>query len=316
MENNLNRYILRLLALVLLTVLTGCANNLRPNYPAVLDPDGAPSKYPVADFNKDATDYRTALAAGNISEATAIRDRIVFRAKSEIQGNYNQFKLKFFENRASFDTFADWTELMLAGATTITIGERSKTVLGAVLTAAKGGRLSVEKNWFREKTTESLLSAMQAERDGKWAIITKKLNGDAKAYGFDEAWGDLVDLFYAGTLESALSSIAAKTGNAAEVSKGEKKEAETERANRISLTSATKEEIETVEKLTDELGKLADENATDREANRARARAILKAYGKSIADGVDPFQALSDEIITLEPGSEKLKALSRAFQTK
>jgi len=280
----------------------GCASNLRPNPPITMDPGGGNPRYKVTDFEADQKLYRTAVEADHVEVASQIRNRIIFRVRGEIQANYNEFKLRFFENRAKFDTASDWAELALSGAATIVAGERSKTILAAVLTAAKGGRLSVEKNWFREKTTETLISAMQAERDKRWTIIVLKLGADANSYSLDEAWGDLVDFFYAGTLESALSSIAAKTGQQAQESKVEKEDAEKNRAEKITLKSATAEEVESVEGMTDQMGTMTT----------TRASAILRSYGRQ--PGSDPIAELDAEKDSLQPGTEKIKALGRAFK--
>jgi hypothetical protein len=254
-------------------------------------------KYSPKQFESDVKDYREALVKGDIKSATTLRDRMVQRVRLEIDGNYHQFESKLFENRAYFNTSADWVELSLAGAVAVVGGEHAKTVLGVVLTGVKGGRLSLDKNFFREKTTETLMSAMQAERGRRLIIITKKITeGDASQYSWDEAWVDLLNYFYAGTIESGLLAIASQTGAEATDAKNEVRRVEKERADKFSLRTASREEIYDVRDMTKTLGAMVKANDT------ARAGHILDELGVKHAAGDDVFALLREQIDALEPG--------------
>ena len=88
-------------------------------------------------------------------------------------------------------------------------------MLSAIKSAGSGSKLSVDTNFFRKKTTEILISAMRSARDEKEALIIGKRDLLPSKYTWEEAWIDLVQLYYAGTLEGALQSVAASEGEKA-----------------------------------------------------------------------------------------------------
>ena len=51
-----------------------------------------------------------------------------------------------------------------SAATGITNGERVKTILAIALTAFKGGRKSIDMNFFRERSTELIAQKMRDSR--------------------------------------------------------------------------------------------------------------------------------------------------------
>lgn len=289
----------------LLALLTtaGCSSlnssATRPNVPKMVDARSDTVKYSSQQFASDMQQYRIAMTNGEFKTGTILRDSMIQRVRLEIDGNYHQFEGKLFENRAYFNTVADWIELALAGAIAAVGGEETKTVLGIVLTGAKGGRLSLDKNFFREKTTETLMSAMQAARAKRLTLITEKMTkGDASQYSWDEAWVDLLDYFYAGTLESGILAIASQTGTDATVAKKEVKDAEKERAKTFSLRAATKEEVFEVRDLTKTLGALVKANDTN------TAGRILDELGVKHTPQDNVFDLLRDQIDPLEPGED------------
>jgi hypothetical protein len=194
----------------------------------------------------------------------------------------------------------------VAGATAAVGGEHSKTIIGIVLTGVKGARLSLDKNFFREKTTETLLASMQGERTKRIALLTRKMtDGDASQYSWDEAWVDLLDYFYAGTLESGLLAIAAHAGAEATEGKEKVREAERDRADSFSLRAATQQEIFDVREFTKTLGTL----------DKDTARRIVDELRIPHSPDDDPIELLRTQIDALQPGDNLARLrLSRAFQ--
>jgi hypothetical protein len=288
--------------------ITGCETT-SPTLPKVVDPGGDMVKYAPRQFGDDVKVYRTAIKENRITDATIVRDTMIQRVRLEIDGNYHQFEQKLFGDRAYFATAADWVELGLAGATTVVAGEGTKTILGAVLTATKGARLSLDKNFFREKTTETIMSAMQAERLKRLTLITQKMtSGTAAQYSWDEAWVDLLDYFYAGTIENALLSIAGQTGSEVSGAKIENREAEKDRADAFSLQKASKGAILSVRQLTRLRIKLKKEKKV------GAAKSILDELGVKYAPDADVFKALQDQIDTVnQTDADKLKEMTDAF---
>jgi len=302
------RLVIHLALTITVIGLVGCAST-SPRIPKAVDYDNALTMYSTNTFTDDLAKYRSAFETGNTNVATRLRDAMIQRIRVEIEINYRQFELSLFSSRATFATGADWVELGLAGAATITGGEHAKTVLAGILTALKGGRLSVDKNWFREKTTETIISAMQAERNKKLLLITGKMAAnEAMHYTFEEAWADLVDYFYAGTLEAGIQALAVETGKAAANAKDDFQKAEKLRIP--TLAKASPEAIATVEQLTDRLTELQKND------DKPEAKRIVDALQITREAGNTDFQLLREAIDKLKPDDlAQLKRFSTAFKT-
>jgi hypothetical protein len=279
---------LTLLAAGLTLLLTGCAHWTRK--PAIVAPNET-TRYSTASFENDYKDY---VAEKDASKSTPLRDRMIQRIRVDIDSWYFNFESDLFAHRAGFDTGADVVELGLAGAASLTNGERAKTILASILTAAKGSRLSIDKNWFREKTTETLIHAMRAERARLLFGINDKMSKlPANAYSFEEAWADLVAYFQAGTLEGGLLALSATAGDQVVAAKDK---AEVQNEERIgSLDAASEESIATTRELTEALNKLFN---TD---DRAGAESVAAALGLSAVAEPDPFKRLDAYLRALRP---------------
>lgn len=168
--------------------------------------------YETSRFDQDLAAYESA----DITTKRLIRDEMLLRLKRNIDALYHDFERDLFIHRATSNILADFTELATAGATSITNGERAKTILAVALTAFKGGRKSIDQNLFRERTTEILISRMRASRSRIEAEITESRPAGADVYTLDDALGHLVDYFYAGTLQNALQELAQQAGKEAD----------------------------------------------------------------------------------------------------
>ena len=211
--------------LALTGVLSGCASRLeRPRLPDVfIDP--APGgktngTYTLAAFNTDFGAYTDAtnppLPPREPAAATA-RNKMVYGVMAEIDYVYHNYEIALFMNEGSFKVATDVLQLGLGMASTITNGERSKTVLSAVLTGFTGTTLSIDKNFFKQQTVQSLISSMQAGRDRTKATIIRRLIEPATSYPFQAARSDLAAYFFAGTLPGALQQLNQTAAAAAEV---------------------------------------------------------------------------------------------------
>lgn len=304
------KYIVVAAQIGLLLTSIGCKTVTGLKTPKSLSLDGPISKFSTETFQQYLQDYTTAMEAKDYAHAQVLRDRMINGIRVEIEMNYREFEQKLYAGRAAFNTTADIAELALAGAATITHGESAKTIISGVLTAVKGGRLSYDKNFFREKTTEAIIASMQAGRSTKLAHIIESMNVEVQRYPFEEAWADLVDFFYAGTIEGGLLALTSDAGNKAEAGKRELKAAE-----RVRLLKATAVEIKTTGELTDEVGKLV--KAEDQAAARARAEKILKELGVRFdanETNMQLYEKLQDQINAATTDRSLLPKLSRAFR--
>jgi hypothetical protein len=216
---------LRFLAfIVFVPTLTGCFNSMAPTPPKILAP--AMTSYPASDYRGDVNAYRIAIGAKDYIQARVLRDQIVYRTLADIESTYGRFEVQLTTSRATESVLADTAQLGITAATTVVSASDVKDILAASLSGLQGTQLSFDKNFFREKTTESLISQMRADRKNLEAQIISRLaaqdvipttdpttKANIAAYSLDAAWIDVTQYYYAGTVPSALVSIATATGN-------------------------------------------------------------------------------------------------------
>lgn len=259
------------LCLCVLTVVfaTGCPKN-KPDVPDVLARRVA--LYEISKFDIDLAAYDSAVAANQPEQARRLRDRTINRLKSNIDANYHEFENQLFTGRATTNVLADITELGAAAAINITNGERAKDIISVLLTGFKGGRKSIDENFFKERTTAAIISQMQASRAHIEAEILKNLREqEVKEYSLDAALGDLINYFYAGTLQKGLQDLAQQAGQSAIT---EKKNADIQREK---LRAGTVEGVRVAQTIRDRFNELfKDANTPPIDLNK-QAAAVLAA---------------------------------------
>jgi hypothetical protein len=247
--------------------LTGCPKST-PKVPSVLARQVA--NYEISRFEQDEKEYYCAidglfegntsacsgLKVNDVAEATKYRNRIIDRLKSAIDSNYHQFENQLFTGRATANVLFDIVDFGSGVATTITNGARAKSIISAALTGFKGGRKSLDENFFKERTTAVIISQMQASRAHIEAEMLTNLNAnDATIYSLDAGLGDLIDYFYAGTLQKGIQELAQQTGQNAIA---EKKNVEAAREKgRLGVTEIVVERAEENKSLYNQLRKNA-----------------------------------------------------------
>jgi hypothetical protein len=294
-----------------LTLLVGCIHINRPNVPPVVD---STAEYSVNDFQSDYKTYTSLATAGDSesqSKARVLRDHMVNRVEVDIEKGYREFEQSLTSTHAGFQTGADVVELGLSAAIGTVGAVDVKDLLAASLTGFKGTRLSFDKNVFREKTTEILISRMQGARDGVRNRITQKLASlDVRGYSFDEAWHDLIEYFYAGTLPSAFQQLANDAGQSAVNAQDEKKTIDINRAN----TAADLQTAVRMRTKYAELYRQAADPAT-RDATVKQLQDILLTLGDPAdAGSTDPtalLKALRTQMGTAASDPEKMKLLEK-----
>lgn len=146
-------------------------------------------------------------------DGTRYRDAIVYSTAAEIDKNYNNFKNSFFGERAWTETSFDITQIGLGTFGALAGGE-TVNLLAAISTGVAGTRLSFNKNFFKERSSDLLLSRMDALRAEKWAEICLKLVQSDSIYSLREAERDLVEYYQRGSLQAAFQNITAESGAA------------------------------------------------------------------------------------------------------
>lgn len=255
----------------------GCVARLdKPNVPKPLSRDFAFALYSIPEFCTHYNAYRKSMGLPEVSsdcsgitrnagtqttqasatpasqasvttdllKARQLRDLMINRIRVDIEINYREYESKLFFSRGESSLGGDFLELGLAFAGTVSKGERAKSVLASALSGVRGTRLSYDKNFFREKTIEIIVSQMQASREeSKNKILDKMSRLPADRYPFEEAWVDLAEFFYSGTLQGGIQALANQAGKAAVNAKDETKKLEIVR-------TATPDELISIEKVT------------------------------------------------------------------
>lgn len=312
------------LCLLVLTAVfaTGCPKS-KPNVPDVLAKRVA--LYEISRFDYDAAAYDQAVSNNQPEPARRLRNRVVDRLKANIDANYHEFENQLFTGRATTNVLSDITELGAAAAINITNGERAKNIIAVLLTGFKGGRKSIDENFFKERTTAAIISQMQASRAHiETGILTNMNEKDASEYSLDAALGDLINYFYAGTLQKGLQDLAQQAGQSAI---DEKKNAQAAREKgRLGVTKKEADIATDNRTLYLQLRKDALTQPIDPQkqtAALARARFALKQLTNQEPDpDLKPselFDALGQAMRDLdrrEPGEATTVKISNALQGK
>ena len=312
--------------LVFVPTLTGCFNTMAPTPPKILAP--AITSYPASVYSVDVNAYRVAINSKDYTQARVLRDQIVYRTLADIESTYGRFEVQLTTSRATESVLADTAQLGITAATTVVSASDVKDILAASLSGLQGTQLSIDKNFFREKTTESLISQMRADRKNLEAQIVSRLaaqdvipttdpttKANIAAYSLDAAWIDVTQYYYAGTVPSALVSIATTTGNNATA-------AATNLTNTVnSLVPPTAEQLKTATQLSDELLPLFNDaigpDPTKSAAALKKIRAVLtdlKLPPATNASANDLVSALKLYFSSTDIDKTKLAALQAAIE--
>jgi hypothetical protein len=298
--------------IVPLLLVCGCRSTMGPKMPPTLVAP-AITGYKAADFNADLSSYRAKVAAPDMAGALALRNQIAYRVMGDIEINYSKFEMSLTTQRAGFETGSDALQLGMSAAATLVGATDIKNILDASLTAFQGTRTSFDKNFFQQKTTESIISQMRASRKTKQAqLITNLATRDVSSYPWDAVWIDLVDFYYAGTVPSALVEIATNAGTNADTA--------TKKLNKAldDLTVTTPAQMKQSMDNRAAYQKLKTEAASGDTATATKAvdslRKILTGYGSAPAadatasDLLDQFKKAIDESTTDNDKLAKLNA--------
>jgi len=301
--------------------LTGCkSGGQRPVRPtAMIDKSEANSfgTYSIADFNADLKSYKSAVGLADVSTAatdearyataTRLRDVIINRIRAEIRDHSGLFEDQFREKIAAMETGFDFANISLTLASTITGSKAGKTILSAIATATQGAAISVDKNFFREQTSEAIIASLRSGRLKQEALILAKMTQlQADKYSFEEAWNDLIDLYYAGTLASGFQNLAEQASVKSQEAAEQKLNAE--KARDAALRSALElpvapELIKLAARVNAAIGKLTD----------PQAKLLVTKLGITIPAGQTDQQALGNYVFEIELISEQSKLYKTAF---
>ena len=191
-----------LLALGLATLLGGCASfNIAGPRPAF---------DPAADIKDLEAHYQgaTSIAVYYAQPETAQRRNEFIVGRLTLYNlKYTQYIQQFSVGYAELETAADISKLVLDIGGAIAGGRNDKTALAALSGLLTGSRVSIEKNFFNQQTSNALVAQMNAQRKTALVPIVAGMNQAVDKYPLGQALVDLQAYYEAGTMTGALSGI-------------------------------------------------------------------------------------------------------------
>lgn len=192
------------LLLCVVVFATGC-----PKYSPKVDFKNANSL--VAKINEHISakraDYESALNTNDTVKARRIRNELIEDALPYIDGAYIDFITDIQAGRDRNNFLLDLVELGTAASVGITKGERPLHIIGVALTAFRGGRRSLDANFYKDQSTPILISKMDGNRAKVRATILERETKEAADYPLGAAVSDMVDYYNAGTLVRAFTQL-------------------------------------------------------------------------------------------------------------
>jgi len=170
--------------------------------------DGTPMSSITADqYSQEAEAYKKDRTQDR-------RNRLIFMAVSQIDLHFRSYERKRRHRNNLFQTVINILEVGAATAISITNGERAKSLIADGLGFIQGSRDSINKN-YRLLERQVLVNKMIEKRAKILVQIYERSNMSEAEYPFERAFVDLLDYFEAGTMDSALNSLATDTGASA-----------------------------------------------------------------------------------------------------
>jgi hypothetical protein len=142
--------------------------------------------------------------------------------------NYHNFEEEFYLGKAFFDTTGDLAIIGLGAAGGLVTHSATQAIISAISGGIGGARVSINKNFLHEFSTQALIAKMQSSRRGKLEIMRKAMTLEIKDYSLSRGLSDIADYYNAGTIVGALQDIVADAG-------ADKKKADEELKNVIKV---------------------------------------------------------------------------------
>lgn len=194
-------------ALVVLSLI-GCATARKPGFPKQSVDEATEIAKLEESFKL--VDKLSKYDFGN--ETKKDRNEIINQKLVLMDLQYNRFVSEFAFEKQTIDTVTDVVVLGLSIGATAVGGAGAKTLLSAISAGVTGSKLSVDKNFYYEKTVSVLVSAMNAQRKTALIPILQGMLQSVDQYPLGRALADLDAYYRAGTFLGALQAIQADAG--------------------------------------------------------------------------------------------------------
>lgn len=155
-------------------------------------------------------EYDSALKTDPLDKSHAAqrsRNTMIEEALPYLDASYMDFITDIQAGRDRNNFVMDLVELGTAASVGITNGERPLQIIGVALTAFRGGRRSIDANFYKDQSLPILISKMDGNRAKVRSTILEREKGSVEDYRLGAAIGDLVDYYNAGTLVRAFTQL-------------------------------------------------------------------------------------------------------------
>jgi len=197
----------------ILALISGCASMSKPGFPdqSVDDAQLIAELEKLFATGKEITDYYDTTKTP-VAQQTAKRNEIVNGRMILMDLHYNRFLQRISINKQTLDTVTDIIELGVNLAIPLVSGAGTKDILGVVSAGITGTKLTIDKNFFYERTVPVLITAMNAQRKVALFPILEGITKPLAQYSLEQALSDLNAYYFAGTFVGALQAIQADSG--------------------------------------------------------------------------------------------------------
>jgi hypothetical protein len=246
----------------------------------------------------------------NFDNAKAARNELIENALPYIDESYMSFVSDLQAGRDRNNFLLDLVELGTAASVGITKGERPLQIIGVALTAFRGGRKSMDANFYKDTSTPILISKMDGNRAKVRATILEREAKKVEDYSLGAAVSDIVDYYNAGTLVRAFTQLQQDTAIATEASETHLKhlkEAGVKGAPTAEQLKASKDNAKTLRALrkpyTD-----ADKNIEDAKAKITQATQDVTNAATAITDADQKIGEATAKLAAAKNDTEKALA--------
>lgn len=165
-------------------------------------------KYAVTDpSNSKSYRYSFEQCGSNNNCRQEARDKIAGELFLCLNFYYHQYRGNLQAGHANANFTFESLNLMAGTLGTALPAATAKTVFASLSTVITGTQTAVNKNYYAEKTIDSIVTRMDADRAGVEARIKRGMDLPYPNYGLEMLLSDMNDYYRAGTAASALQSM-------------------------------------------------------------------------------------------------------------
>ena len=167
--------------------------------------------FPIITTSQDLTGVRAAiidyrLHPEKVTETT--RNNLIERIVGIADEHFVSSRNRFTTGRSAFDFAGEATSTTLSAVGALVGGSSALSAATALATATQ---ISIDKNFFSNVATQTIVTEMEAQRAAWMTTILVGENESVSSYGLEAALNDVRQYDDAGTVQTALVSLAVTT---------------------------------------------------------------------------------------------------------